>query len=62
MIPAGPHRPTRRAVVLAPTVLRAVALGVVLLGLAGCDKCGNRVNINVPTLQHACGDNAQPAR
>lgn len=37
-------------------------LGLALLGMAGCDKCGNRVNINVPSLQHACGDNAQPSR
>ena len=41
---------------------RAILLGLLLVVLAGCDKCGNRVNFNVPSLQHACGDNASPAR
>ena len=45
-----------------PGACRAVMLALLLVGLAGCDKCGNRVNFNVPSLQHACGDNAQPPR
>ena len=42
--------------------VRLVAGLILALAAAGCDKCGNRVNINVPSIQHACGDNAQPAR
>lgn len=38
--------------------------GVVLLVtlVAGCDKCGNRVKFNAPSLANACGANADPAR
>ena len=39
-------------------------LGLLLLAtlLAGCDKCGNRVKFNAPSIPNACGDNADPAR
>ena len=33
--------------------------GCLALAVAGCDKCGNRVQFVAPSVQHACGDNAQ---
>ena len=56
-MPPMPLRPARRQAVLVLAVLVLAPLG-----LAGCDKCGNRIRINAPALQHACGDNAEPAR
>lgn len=32
---------------------------VLALGVAGCDKCGNRVQFVAPSVQHVCGDGAQ---
>ncbi len=42
--------------------LRIVAAVLVGFLLAGCDKCGNRVKFNAPSLPSSCGDNADPAR
>ena len=40
-----------------------IALAILLgLLLAGCDKCGNRVKFNAPSLPDSCGENANPAR
>ena len=38
-----------------------VWLGLVAVSLvvAGCDKCGHRIEINTPSIQKACGDNAE---
>ena len=37
-------------------------LALLSLAVAGCDKCGNRVKLNSPEVQHVCGDNAEPLR
>jgi len=42
--------------------VRIVALGGFAIVLAGCDKCGDRVKFNAPSLPNACGENANPAR
>ena len=42
--------------------LRIAVIAFAALALAGCDKCGNRIKFNTPTLPSACGDNADPAR
>lgn len=42
--------------------LRIVALIVCALTLAGCDKCGNRLHFNTPSLGETCGANADPAK
>ena len=39
---------------------RIAALAFVALAVAGCDKCGNRIQFVAPSVQHACGDNAGP--
>ncbi len=38
-------------------------LAVALIGLvaAGCDKCGHRVTPNTPSLPTSCGDSAEPS-
>lgn len=41
---------------------RIAALLVVTILVAGCDKCGNRVKLNYPTLPTSCGANADPAK
>ena len=43
-------------------LLRLVLAGVAAGALAGCDKCGNRVKFNAPSLPASCGENANPAR
>ena len=43
-------------------LLRMTATMLVGLALAGCDKCGNRVKFNAPSLPDSCGENANPAR
>ena len=43
------------------TLLRVACLVVLGGALAGCDKCGNRIKFNAPTLPGVCGDNADPA-
>ena len=35
-------------------LLACAALGLLSLGFAGCDKCGNRIRLNTPAIQHAC--------
>lgn len=42
--------------------LRVAVLALATVALAGCDKCGNRIKLNAPSLPSACGDNADPAR
>lgn len=42
--------------------LRIAAAVLVGLLLAGCDKCGNRVKFEAPTLPGVCGENADPAK
>ena len=42
--------------------LRIAAAVLVGLLLAGCDKCGNRVKFNAPSIPNACGENSDPAR
>lgn len=42
--------------------VRLVVLLLAGVCLAGCDKCGNRVKLNAPSLPAACGDNADPAK
>ena len=42
--------------------LRPALLLVLLLGIAGCDKCGNRAILNAPSLPNSCGAEAGPAR
>ena len=42
-----------------PLALLAVAL--IGLAIAGCDKCGHRVTLNTPSLPTSCGDNAEPS-
>lgn len=44
---------------LLPRMTVAILVGLVL---AGCDKCGNRVKFNAPSLPDSCGENANPAR
>lgn len=44
------------------TPARVAILLALALALAGCDKCGNRVNPSVPSLQQSCGDNVQAPR
>ena len=44
-------------------VLPKIGLLLVLaLLVAGCDKCGNRVKFNAPSLPESCGDNADPGK
>lgn len=43
-------------------VLRLLFAGLAVGALAGCDKCGNRVKFNAPSLPESCGANADPAR
>ena len=43
-------------------VLRLLLAGFAAGALAGCDKCGNRVKFNAPSLPDACGANADPNR
>ena len=43
-------------------VLRLAVAGLAAVTLAGCDKCGNRVKFNAPSLPSSCGENANPAR
>ncbi len=47
-------------------VTRTLRMSIMWLGLAsvcvvaaGCDKCGHRIDINTPSIQKACGDNAE---
>lgn len=40
---------------------RAAMFAFLVLSVAGCDKCGNRVKFNAPSLPKACGDNADPS-
>ncbi len=54
-----PRKP-RAAVHL--TTLRVASLLLLAGVLAGCDKCGNRVKLNAPTLPDSCGANAEPLR
>ena len=42
--------------------VRLVGLLLAATMLAGCDKCGNRVKFNAPSLPQTCGDNTDPAR
>ncbi len=42
--------------------LRLSVLLFLALGIAGCDKCGNRVTLNAPSLPNTCGADAGPAR
>ena len=44
---------------LARMLRRIAAAALVALAVAGCDKCGNRIQFVAPTVQHACGDNSQ---
>lgn len=41
---------------------RLAGLLLATLLVAGCDKCGDRVKFNAPSLPNACGANADPAR
>ncbi len=38
-------------------------LAVAMIGLlvAGCDKCGHRITPNTPSLPTSCGDDAGPS-
>ncbi len=47
---------------LRQTRLRLVPLLLLSLGIAGCDKCGNRVSLNAPSLPNSCGAQVEPAR
>ena len=55
------------AIVLTPRpaarglVVRAAGLLLVAVVLTGCDKCGNRLTLNAPSIPKACGANADPA-
>ncbi len=44
------------------TLLRTAVALLLGIALAGCDKCGNRVKFNAPSLPDSCGENANPAR
>ena len=37
-------------------------LTLVALAVGGCDKCGHRVHLNAPSIQHACGDDTPSPR
>jgi hypothetical protein len=41
---------------------RVAVVGLLALVLAGCDKCGNRIKLNTPALQHACSYEPSPAQ
>ncbi len=41
------------------TVVRIISVILVGTVLAGCDKCGNRVKFDTPSIPKACGDNAR---
>lgn len=43
-------------------LLRMAGAVLVAMLVAGCDKCGNRVKFNAPSVPKACGDNADPSR
>lgn len=42
-------------------ITRIIGLLLVATILAGCDKCGNRLKLNAPSIPKACGDNADPS-
>ena len=42
--------------------IRLIGLLLAATLLAGCDKCGNTVKFNAPSLPKTCGDNTDPAR
>lgn len=42
--------------------LRIGALLAFALTVAACDKCGNRLHFNTPSLGQTCGANADPAK
>ena len=39
-------------------LIRLAIVALAALFVAGCDKCGNRVKFNAPSLPNACGTNA----
>jgi hypothetical protein len=39
-------------------ILRLACLILVATSVAGCDKCGNRVKFNTPSMPNTCGANA----
>ncbi len=41
---------------------RLWALLLLSVVVAGCDKCGDRVKFNAPSLPTTCGANADPDR
>lgn len=41
---------------------RLVCVLLAAVVLAGCDKCGNAVKFNAPSLPKTCGDNTDPSR
>jgi len=43
-------------------MLGLTAIVVAAFVLAGCDKCGDRIKLNAPSLPKACGDNADPMK
>ena len=38
-----------------PIKYRAAVLLLAAFGFAGCDKCGNRVKFDAPSLPNTCG-------
>ncbi len=43
-----------------PHALRLIGFLVLGLALAGCDKCGNPIEINKPYIPGACYSQSQP--
>ena len=49
-----------RGLVSRGLVSRGLVVALLGLAVAGCDKCGNPVHINTPSIPHACTtDDAQ---
>ena len=48
-------------VVTKSALIRLAGLLLAATVLAGCDKCGNGVKFNAPSLPKTCGDNTAPS-